>query len=667
MTTRWLAKKVEAHVHHSRALDDRKQSHHDLAKTKNVVAAIHIQAAWRGYSVRTTHPHGQCITKARRTRRDEPAQMLADEQRIRTWVVDAQPGDTLTFRASKIRRRNVYRVCIRKTVEAGVKIQHRTTFAVEGQDLKTIELIMDSNPRDEVNERANTTMKILRNGSAGGERTDAQTEELMRWINSIAFFQKSTPNAERRRRLCSIFELKEYGRGELIITQGDLGNTFYVILEGHLEFIINSHAVGVLSVGCTFGDRALTSEDQPRGATVRTVGGCVLAVLHGDAYRKIVGDHAPYMLDEFTERKHDTDSTTYDWVVRCSNETSMGADPLLGKPERRVQQLMAKMLDAGLILHAVTSLDTKHWYIQITAPETVLLYWATKMKLKMRLTPAVHHNDGRHPSMPKNHQCQSFSGVVPFKESLIDEFQLSPIKKDGGTFCSGERQQIIRYILENQRHGFVSLQTSVLAADAFARRSVLKGFEAIVTGVAGALGHAADRIADNVAHGAEKLNHAIISTVDSMQEGAHNHDSADSVSNPLNAAAMIAPSAMIARTAARRAIRTKELGEVGSEWDDTRIWPCIKKFYPLHDEHELKFLVSEWANINLAGRHFHPKRLTSNILQPIDDVRDYFGDQIGMYFAFLRVYTESLRWPAFVGLVTIIGHVRDGVEGNPLS
>jgi hypothetical protein len=54
-------------------------------------------------------------------------------------------------------------------------------------------------------------------------------------------------------------------------------------------------------------------------------------------------------------------------------------------------------------------------------------------------------------------------------------------------------------------------------------------------------------------------------------------------------------------------------------------------------------------------------------VQPIDEIRDYFGEQIALYFAFLRIYTEALIWPTMIGILTMIGHILNGVEGNPLS
>ena len=41
--------------------------------------------------------------------------------------------------------------------------------------------------------------------------------------------------------------------------------------------------------------------------------------------------------------------------------------------------------------------------------------------------------------------------------------------------------------------------------------------------------------------------------------------------------------------------------------------------------------------------------------------------QVAMYFMFLRVYTKALCYPALIGIMTMVGHLVGGVEGNPLT
>ncbi|KAL1490361.1 hypothetical protein ABEB36_013072 [Hypothenemus hampei] len=63
----------------------------------------------------------------------------------------------------------------------------------------------------------------------------------------------------------------------------------------------------------------------------------------------------------------------------------------------------------------------------------------------------------------------------------------------------------------------------------------------------------------------------------------------------------------------------------------------ITKMYPLHDEEQLKKMAGYW----------YLSRLTK---QPINAIKDYFGESITLYFAFLEFYTLALIVPAILGL-----------------
>ena len=43
-----------------------------------------------------------------------------------------------------------------------------------------------------------------------------------------------------------------------------------------------------------------------------------------------------------------------------------------------------------------------------------------------------------------------------------------------------------------------------------------------------------------------------------------------------------------------------------------------------------------------------------SLYNPIGDVRDYFGDEIALYFAWMGIYTQSLLFPSVLGLATFI-------------
>jgi Calcium-activated chloride channel len=41
--------------------------------------------------------------------------------------------------------------------------------------------------------------------------------------------------------------------------------------------------------------------------------------------------------------------------------------------------------------------------------------------------------------------------------------------------------------------------------------------------------------------------------------------------------------------------------------------------------------------------------------QPADEIKDYFGERIGLYFAYLQYYVQSLMLPAAFGVIAFVG------------
>lgn len=65
----------------------------------------------------------------------------------------------------------------------------------------------------------------------------------------------------------------------------------------------------------------------------------------------------------------------------------------------------------------------------------------------------------------------------------------------------------------------------------------------------------------------------------------------------------------------------------------------VLSHFPLHDFHQLVRLQRSWV------RFFSWKYEI-----PLDEVKDYFGEKIGLYFAFLKYYVKWLRTPAVLGI-----------------
>jgi hypothetical protein len=57
----------------------------------------------------------------------------------------------------------------------------------------------------------------------------------------------------------------------------------------------------------------------------------------------------------------------------------------------------------------------------------------------------------------------------------------------------------------------------------------------------------------------------------------------------------------------------------------------------------------------------HAQKQIAMLYQPIDEIRDYFGDHVALYFAWLGLYTQKLVFPTIFG---ILGMISQWIAGN---
>jgi hypothetical protein len=107
--------------------------------------------------------------------------------------------------------------------------------------------------------------------------------------------------------------------------------------------------------------------------------------------------------------------------------------------------------------------------------------------------------------------------------------------------------------------------------------------------------------------------------------------------------------------------------------------------YPVHCDMEREYLTHHWGSFHLmctpivSGKtpegantecYFEAdldKRHCAPLFIPLDSIRDYFGDHVGMYSAWLNLYTRSMFFPAAFGFVTFLAtFISGGIDDNPL-
>ena len=101
--------------------------------------------------------------------------------------------------------------------------------------------------------------KIL--ASDADKRTDKQVEKLFDFFRDETFFENLRLDGMRRQ-CCHVMMLQRVGAGEVICAQGDLAETFHIMIRGEVRVIVNGQTVRMLGPGASFGELALLGETE---------------------------------------------------------------------------------------------------------------------------------------------------------------------------------------------------------------------------------------------------------------------------------------------------------------------------------------------------------------------------------------------------------------------
>ena len=89
--------------------------------------------------------------------------------------------------------------------------------------------------------------------------------------------------------LCNSLTGKDYEDGDVVVTQGDKGDAFYIVESGEARCFKDGLEVSVVREGDYFGELALQS-DAPRQATVKVVGSLSVVKIGRSAFKRIIGN-----------------------------------------------------------------------------------------------------------------------------------------------------------------------------------------------------------------------------------------------------------------------------------------------------------------------------------------------------------------------------------------
>jgi small-conductance mechanosensitive channel/CRP-like cAMP-binding protein len=117
-------------------------------------------------------------------------------------------------------------------------------------------------------------------------------EERLEAVSRIDLFSMLEPADKRR--IADQARKAQYAPGEIVIRQGDMGNTMFVVLGGELSVRVaiegTESEAARLSSGSFFGEMSLLTGD-PRKATVAAMTPCELLVLEHASFREILAPH----------------------------------------------------------------------------------------------------------------------------------------------------------------------------------------------------------------------------------------------------------------------------------------------------------------------------------------------------------------------------------------
>lgn len=134
------------------------------------------------------------------------------------------------------------------------------------------------------------------------ERTEKMCLELMSFTKDFKLFENISMSIEHQN-ICSTMTLKHYKPNDIIVRQGDPGDSFFYILTGTVNIKLNitidtgikgenrmvtvEKSIGVLKAGQTFGELALLY-GTPRSATIVSVTNSALIKIDKEPFDKYV-------------------------------------------------------------------------------------------------------------------------------------------------------------------------------------------------------------------------------------------------------------------------------------------------------------------------------------------------------------------------------------------
>ena len=128
----------------------------------------------------------------------------------------------------------------------------------------------------------------------GDEDIVTNCDEILSFLTKVSIF--SSIGEQDLRRLADLLKSKQLPAGEIVIHQGDFGDSIYFICQGEVDIFIRNqegaeNTISHLMEGDFFGEMALLTLER-RTATVTAIKSTDLLVLDCDDFHRFI-DHSP--------------------------------------------------------------------------------------------------------------------------------------------------------------------------------------------------------------------------------------------------------------------------------------------------------------------------------------------------------------------------------------
>lgn len=114
------------------------------------------------------------------------------------------------------------------------------------------------------------------------------TIEKVLILKSVKIFS-SVPEAQLVD-VATVVETVDFDAGEMIIKQGELGTSMYIVASGKVRFLDGDTELGVVAGRTVFGELSAL-DPEPRSVSVEAVEDCTLLRLQGDALYELMASN----------------------------------------------------------------------------------------------------------------------------------------------------------------------------------------------------------------------------------------------------------------------------------------------------------------------------------------------------------------------------------------